>query len=125
VRKLEERREVKKLMYGKRLEGLEDNRLVKILTEKLKDARIVGQWEKYGALQRKYVITEEELEESGRQKWTKAMIDMEERESKHSLALYRMAKNEFGLEHYIGSSQSQEAIRFWFRMRSGTAEAVC
>ena len=53
------------------------------------------------------------------------MIDMGERESKHSLALYRMAKNEFGLEHYIGSSQSQEAIRFWFRMRSGTAEAVC
>ena len=51
---------MKKLMYGKRLEGLEDNRLVKILTEKLKDARIVGQWEKYGALQRKYAITEEE-----------------------------------------------------------------
>lgn len=51
---------MKKLMYGKRLEGLEDNRLVKILTEKLKDARIVGQWEKYGALQRKYAITEED-----------------------------------------------------------------
>ena len=65
------------------------------------------------------------LEESGRQKWTKAMMDMGERESKHSLALYRMAKNEFGLEPYNGSSQSQEAIRFWFRMRSGTAEAVC
>ena len=30
-RKLEERREAKKLMYGKRLEGLEDNWLVKIV----------------------------------------------------------------------------------------------
>ena len=32
-----------------------------------------------------------------------------------------MAKNEFGLENYIGSSQGQEAIRCWFMMRSGTA----
>ena len=29
-RKLEERREAKKLIHGKRLEGLEDNRLIKI-----------------------------------------------------------------------------------------------
>ena len=41
-RKLEEKREGKKLMYGKRLEGLEDNRLVKIVVEKLKDAGNVG-----------------------------------------------------------------------------------
>ena len=41
-RKLEERREGKKLMYGKRLEGLEDNRLVKVVAEKLKDAGNVG-----------------------------------------------------------------------------------
>ena len=32
-----------------------------------------------------------------------------------------MAKNEFGLETYIRSSQGQEAIRCRFRMRSGTA----
>ena len=32
-----------------------------------------------------------------------------------------MAKNEFRLENYIGSSQGQEPIRCWFRMRSGTA----
>ena len=41
----------KKLMYGKRLEGLEDNRLVKIVAEKLKDAGNVGWWGEYGALQ--------------------------------------------------------------------------
>ena len=41
-RKLEERREGKKLVYGKSLEGLEDNRLVKIVGEKLKDTGNVG-----------------------------------------------------------------------------------
>ena len=51
---------MKKLMYGKRLEGLEDNRLVKIVAEKLKDAGNVGWWGEYGALQRKYAITEED-----------------------------------------------------------------
>ena len=59
-RKLEERKEGKKLMCGKRLEGLEDNRLVKIVAEKLKDAGNVGWWREYGALQRKYVITEDD-----------------------------------------------------------------
>ena len=33
-----------------------------------------------------------------------------------------MAKNEFRLENYTGSSQGQEAIRCWFRMKSGTAD---
>ena len=64
-RKLEERREGKKLMHGKRLEGLEDNRLVKIVVEKLKDAGNVGWWGEYGALQRKYVITEEDQAKKG------------------------------------------------------------
>ena len=123
-RKLEERREGKKLMYGKRLEGLEDNRLVKIVAEKLKDAGNVGWWGEYGALQRKYVITEED---QARREW-KAKVEegndrdwWEEVESKSSLGWYRMAKNEFRLENYIGSSQGQEAVRCWFRMRSGTA----
>ena len=63
------------------------------------------------------------LEGSGRQKWKKACNDQdcwEEVESKNSLGWYRMAKNEFGLETYIGSSQGWEAIRCRFRMRSGT-----
>ena len=33
----------------------------------------------------------------------------------------RTAKNEFGLETYIGSSQGQEAVRCRFRIGSGTA----
>ena len=41
-RKLEDRREGERLMYGKRLEGLGDNRMVKIVEEKLKDAGNVG-----------------------------------------------------------------------------------
>ena len=111
-------------MYGKRLEGLEDNRLVKIAAEKLKDVGNVGWWGEYGALQRKYVITEED---QARREW-KAKVEegndqdwWEEVESKSSLGWYRMAKNEFRLENYIGSSQGQEAVRCWFRMRSGTA----
>ena len=63
-------------MYGKRLEGLEDNRLVEILQKRLKDAGNVGWWGEYGALQRKYAITEEDqtrrewktkVEESGKE----------------------------------------------------------
>ena len=109
-------------MYGKRLEGLEDNRLVKIVVEKLKDAGNLGWWGQHGALQRKYVITEED---QARREW-KAKVEegndqdwWEEVESKSSLGWYRMAKNEFRLDTYIGSSQDQEAIRCWFRMRSG------
>ena len=60
-----------KLMYGKRLEGLEDNSLVKIIAEKLKDAGNVGWWGEYGALQRKYVITEED---QARREW-KAKVE--------------------------------------------------
>ena len=50
---------MKRLMYGKRLEGLEDNRLVNIVAEKLKDAGNIRWWGEYGALQRRYAITEE------------------------------------------------------------------
>ena len=35
---MEESKEVKKLVYGKRLDRLKGNRLVKIVAEKLKDA---------------------------------------------------------------------------------------
>ena len=44
-------------IYRKRLEGLEDNRLV---AEQLKDAGNVGWWGVYRVLQRKYVNTEKE-----------------------------------------------------------------
>ena len=54
------------LMYGKRLEGREDNRQVKTVAEKLKDARDVGWQGEYGVLQRKYATTEED---KGRKEW--------------------------------------------------------
>ena len=70
--------------------------------------------------QRKCVITGEE---HARREW-KAKVEegynqdwWEEVESKSSMGRYRMAKNEFGLKTYTGSSQGQEAIRCWFRMR--------
>jgi len=58
-RELEERREAKTLLYGKRLE---DSRLVKVVVQKLKDAENVGWWEEYGvAMLRKYAwVTKED-----------------------------------------------------------------
>ena len=41
-RKLEERRKERKPLYGKRLENLEDSRLVKVVAEKLKNTGGVG-----------------------------------------------------------------------------------
>ena len=71
-----------------------------IVAEKLNDAGNVGWWGEYGALQRKYVITEED---QARREW-KAKVEegndqdwWEEVESKSSLGWYRMAKNEFRL----------------------------
>ena len=67
---MEERREAKKLLYGKRLEGLEDSRLVTVVSQKLKDAQNVGWWEEYGVLLGKYA-KQVELGKNGR--WRKAM----------------------------------------------------
>ena len=123
-RKLEERREAKKLLYGKRLEGLEDSRLGKAVAEKLKEAGNVGWGEEYGVLLRTYGLTEES---ETREQW-KAKVEegndegwWEEVESRSSLGWYRMTKEEFGVETYLGSSQGQEAIRCPFRMRTGSA----
>ena len=48
-KKLEERREMKKLIYGRRREWLEHNRLVKVVAEKVKDTGSIafGWWEEY------------------------------------------------------------------------------
>ena len=68
-RKLEERREAKKLIYGKRLEGLEDNRWIKIReAEGCWKCWMVGE---YGTSQRKHVITEED---QARREW-KAKVE--------------------------------------------------
>ena len=57
---------------------------------------------------------------SGRPKW-KAKIGGKRLKSKLD-STGCMAKSEFGLETYVGSSQGQKAIRFRFRMRLGTTD---
>ena len=125
-RKLEERREERKLLYGKRLENLEDSRLVKVVAEKLKNTGGVGWWEEYELLQRRYGLAEDWESESRRE--VKSKIEevhaenwCEEVEGKCSLRWYRTAKEELEAERYIDSSLGQEAVRCRFRLRTGSA----
>ena len=46
-RKLEERREEMKVLFGKRLKGMEESRLVKVVVEKLREVGRIGWWEEY------------------------------------------------------------------------------
>ena len=48
----------KAILYGKRLENLEDIRLVKVVAEKLKNTGGVGWWEEYELLQRRYGLAD-------------------------------------------------------------------
>ena len=58
-RKLEERREEMKVLFGKRLEGMEESRQVKMVVEKPRvDGRIV-RWEEYQRLRRKFELDNE------------------------------------------------------------------
>ncbi len=88
-RKLEERREEKKLLYGKRIDNLEDDRLVKIVAEKLKNMGGVGWWEECEVLQRRYGLSEGQ--EESRQEWKSKIAEInaqnwcEEVEGKNSL----------------------------------------
>ena len=64
-RKLEERREEKKMLYGRRFWELGEERLVKPIVEKLKESGSIGWREEYEVLLRKYGLEEDEEEESG------------------------------------------------------------
>ena len=46
-RKLEERREEMKVLFSKRLKGMEESRLVKVVVEKLREVGRIGWWEEY------------------------------------------------------------------------------
>ena len=125
-RKLDQRREERKLLYGKRLENLEDSRLVKVVAEKLKNTGGVGWWEEYELLQRRYGLAEDWESESRRE--VKSKIEevhvenwCEEVEGESSLRWYRTAKEEFEAERYIDSSLGQEAVRCRFRLQTGSA----
>ena len=51
-----ERREEMKVMFGKRLEVLEEGRLVKVVVNKLREDGGFGWWEGYEVLRRKYEL---------------------------------------------------------------------
>ena len=55
-RKLEEMQ----VLFGKRLEGMEKIRLVKVVVEKLREGGGIGWWEEYEVLKRKFELDNEE-----------------------------------------------------------------
>ena len=89
-RKVEERREEKKVLYGRRLQRLDDNRLVKQITAKKKECGGVS-WEgECELLLRKYKL--EDYEMGSVQKWKERVHSinsrdwLEEVEGKSSLS---------------------------------------
>ena len=127
-RKLEERREEKKMLYGRRFWELGEERLVKLIVEKLKESGGVGWREEYEMLLRKYGLEEAEEEESGSAAAWKRKIEkqnwedwQEEVDRKSSLKWYKKVKEEYGPEKYVGSWEGHVAVRLKFRLRSGSA----
>ena len=58
-RKLEERGEEKKVLFGKRLEGMDDSQLLKAVVEKLREDEGIGWREEYEVLRRKFELDNE------------------------------------------------------------------
>ena len=48
-----------KVLFGKRLEGMEGSRLVKMVVEKLREDGGIGWWEVYEVLRRKFELYNE------------------------------------------------------------------
>ena len=123
-KKLEERREEKKVLYGRRVERLDDSRLVKVIMEKMQDCGSVSWQGEYDQLLRKYGL---ESEIGSAKEWKERVHErncrdwMEEVEGKSSLKWYRMVKDEAGLEEYTRSLVSQEEVRLRFRLITGSA----
>ena len=122
-RKLEERREEKKLLYGLRLDTLEDDRLVKVVADEL---ATIGCWDDYDRLVNKYELDEEECTRSVRG-WKEKIKDkneedwIEEVNTISSLRWYGLAKSSLATERYVKSVEDHEAVRLRFRLRSGSA----
>ncbi len=105
-RKLEERPEEKKLLFGKRIDNLEDDRLVKIVAEKLKNMGGVGWWGEYEVLQKRYGLSESQ--EESRQEWKSKIAEIkaqnwweEVSEGKSSLRWYKTVKKVFEAESTV------------------------
>ena len=102
-RKLEQRREEMKVMFGKRLEVLEEARLVLKVVNKLREDGGFGWWEEYVVLRRKYELgSEYRLVHSWKEKIkVRNEKDWEEEvSSKSTLKWYKLAKNGAGVVSY-------------------------
>ena len=113
-KKLKERRE-EKMLHGRRVERLEDSRLVKMIIKKVRDSSWQGE---YDVLLRKYGLVGRGT--GSAKEWKEKVHDkncrdwMEEIEGKSSLKWDQIVKEEAGLEEYTRSSVGQEGIRLWF-----------
>ena len=122
-RKLEERREEMKVLFGKRLEGMEESRLVKMVVEKLREYGGIGWRKDYEVLRRKFELGNE-VGLVGMKNKIKARNEKdceEEVYTKCTLKWYRLAKDDTGVERYVRSAQGQESVRLLFRLRTGSA----
>ena len=98
------------MLYGQRFWELGEERLVKLIVEKLKESGGVGWREEYEMLLRKYGLEEAEEEESGSAAAWKRKIEkqnwehwQEEVDRKSRLKWYKKVKEEYRPEKYIGS----------------------
>ena len=111
-RKPEERREEMKVLFGKRLEGMEESRLVKMMVEKLREDREIGWWEEYEVWRKIELDNEGGLVGKLKNKiMTRNGKDWEEEvDTKSTLKWYRLAKDDTGVERYMRSVQDQESV---------------
>ena len=99
-RKLKERKEEMKVLFGKRLEGMEESQLVKMVVEKLREDGGIGWWEEYEVLRRKFELDNEVESMAALKNTIKAKNDndWEEVYTKSTLKWYKLAKDGTGVE---------------------------
>ena len=104
-RKLEERREEKKLVFGWRLHRMSEDRLVRKVVALLNDCRCW--WAGYCGMKRKFGVNEE-LEVVGLRATRRNCVQdihedgwQEKVEGKSNLKWYRLAKDDFGQKKYV------------------------
>lgn len=119
---LEERREEKKLLYGRRFYGMEDDRLVKKVMECVKRVGPIGWWGEFQDLLRKYELDGvESVAEWRRVIVEKVVRDLWDHvEDKSSLKWYKWVKEGLEVEEYLRLFESYD-VRLRFRLRCGAA----
>ena len=124
-RKLEERREENKLLFGWRLQRMSKDRLVSKVVALLNNC--LGWWAEYCELKRKFVMGGELKVVWSHATWRNCMWDVheerwqEEVKEKSSLKWYRLAKEDFGQERCLNEFGSKGEMRLRFRLRTVSA----